>query len=116
MSTVTQVLIYGGIAGLTIPIGAMLSRQKLVRSTWAESEMRHGILAFGAGALLAAVALVLIPSGVESLSLPVLTIAFFGGGVVFAWLDWMLSRHKSDLRQVVAMLLTFCRNVWHQAR
>ena len=59
----------------------MLSRQKLIRSTWAESEMRHGILAFGAGALLAAVALVLIPSGVESLSLPELTIA--GGGILY---------------------------------
>lgn len=107
MSTVTQVLIYGGIAGLTIPIGAILSRQKLIRSSWAESEVRHGILAFGAGALLAAVALVLIPSGVKSLSLPVLTIAFFGGGFVFAWLDWMLSRRKSALSQVVAMLTDF---------
>jgi ZIP family zinc transporter len=79
MSTVTQVLIYGGIAGLTIPLGASLGQQNRIRSAWAASEIRHGVLAFGAGALLAAVALVLVPSGMESLSLPGMTIAVFGG-------------------------------------
>ena len=107
MSTVAQVLIYGGIAGLTIPLGALLSRQDWIKSAWIASEVRHGILAFGAGALLAAVALVLVPAGIESLSLPVLTIAFFGGGFSFAWLDLILSRRKSTLSQVVAMLTDF---------
>ena len=107
MSTVTQVLIYGGVAGLTIPLGALLRRQSWIRSKWLASEVRHGILAFGAGALLAAVALVLVPSGIKSLSLPVLTTAFFAGGVIFAWLDWNLSRHDSPLSQVVAMLTDF---------
>lgn len=107
MSTVAQVLIYGGIAGLTIPFGALLSRQDWIKSAWVASEARHGILALGAGALLAAVALVLVPAGVESLSLPVLTIAFFGGGLSFAWLDLILSRRKSTLSQVVAMLTDF---------
>jgi len=107
MSAVTQVLIYGGIAGLTIPLGALLCRHEWARSAWVASEIRHGVLALGAGALLAAVALVLVPAGVESLSLPVLTIAFFGGGLAFAWLDLMLSRRKSTLSQVVAMLTDF---------
>lgn len=107
MSTVTQVLIYGGVAGLTIPLGALLGQQNWIRSVWVASEVRHGILALGAGALLAAVALVLIPAGVESLSLPVLTVTFFGGGFSFAWLDLMLSRRKSTLSQVVAMLTDF---------
>lgn len=107
MSTVAQVLIYGGVAGLTIPLGAWLSQQDWIRSAWVASEVRHGITAFGAGALLAAVALVLVPAGVESLSLPVLTIAFFSGGFVFAWLDLMLSRRQSTASQVVAMLTDF---------
>ena len=97
MSAVTQVLIYGGIAGLTIPLGALLCQHVRIRSAWVASELRHGILAFGAGTLLAAVALVLVPAGVESLSLPVLTVAFFAGGLTFAWLDLMLSRRKSTL-------------------
>jgi len=107
MSTIAQVLIYGGIAGLMIPLGALLCQHEWTRSAWRASEMRHGILALGAGALLAAVALVLIPSGVESLSLPVLSIAFFGGGFSFAWMDLMLSRRKSTLSQMVAMLTDF---------
>jgi len=107
MSTVAQVLIYGGVAGLTIPLGALLAQQDWIRSAWVASEVRHGILAFGAGALLAAVTLVLVPAGVESLSLVVLAIAFFGGGAAFAWLDLMLSRRKSTLSQVVAMLTDF---------
>jgi len=107
MSPVAQVLVYGGVAGLTIPLGALLGQRIRIRSAWVASEVRHGILAFGAGALLAAVALVLVPAGVESLSLPVLTIVFFGGGFSFAWLDLMLSRRKSTLSQAVAMLTDF---------
>ena len=107
MSAVAQVLIYGGLAGLTIPLGALLCRHEWARSAWVASEIRHGVLAVGAGALLAAVALVLVPAGVESLSLPVLAIAFFAGGLAFAWLDLMLSRRKSTLSQVVAMLTDF---------
>jgi len=107
MSTLSQVLIYSGVAGLTIPIGALLSRHVWFRSKWAATELQHGVLAFGAGALLAAVALVLIPSGIEKLSLPALTIAFFSGGLLFAWLDRALSNHDSPLGQVVAMLTDF---------
>lgn len=107
MSTVTQVPIYGGAAGLAIPVGAWLSQQDWFKSAWVASEVRHGILAFGAGALLAAVTLLLVSSGVESLSLAVLTLAFFGGGFVFAWLDLMLSRRQNTLSQVIAMLTDF---------
>ena len=107
MSTVTQVLIYGGIAGVTIPLGALLNQHLGIRSAWIASEVRHGILAFGAGALLAAVALVLVPRGGSSLSLPILAVAFFGGGFAFTWLDLVLSRHRSTLSQVVAMLTDF---------
>lgn len=107
MSTVTQVLIYGSLAGLTIPLGALLSQHATIRSRWVASEVQHGILAIGAGALLAAVALVLIPEGMEALSLPSLTIAFFAGGAVFAWVDWVVARHGSPVSQVVAMLTDF---------
>lgn len=107
MSTTAEVLTYGTIAGLTIPLGGLLSRQDWIRSAWVASELRHAILAFGAGALLAAVTLVLVPAGVESLSLPVLTVVFFAGGLSFAWLDVMLARRQSTLSQVVAMLTDF---------
>jgi len=107
MSTVVAVLIYGTVAGLTIPLGGLLARQEWIRSAWVASELRHAILAFGAGALLAAVTLVLVPAGVDSLSLPVLTITFFAGGLSFAWLDVILARQQSTLSQVIAMLTDF---------
>ena len=107
MSSLVEVLIYGGIAGLAIPVGALLSRYESIHSKWLESEVRHGIVAFAAGALLAAIALVLIPAGIDTLELPVLSVAFFGGGLTFAWLDWYLARHGSALGQFVAMLSDF---------
>ena len=106
-SVTTQVLVFSAVAGLSIPIGALLSRVARFRSAWLASEVSHGVLAFGAGALLAAVALVLIPTGVEALSLPVLTLAFFAGGLCFAWLAWILANHESPLGLVVAMLTDF---------
>jgi len=107
MSSLVEVLIYGGIAGLAIPVGALLSRYESIHSKWLESEVRHGIVAFAAGALLAAIALVLIPAGIDTLELPALSVAFFGGGLTFAWLDWYLARHGSALGQFVAMLSDF---------
>jgi len=102
-----EVLIYGGLAGLAIPIGALLSRIRLARSQWVASEIRHAILAFGAGALLAAIALVLVPEGIDNLSLSALSIAFFGGGLLFAWLDRYLAQKTTPLGQFVAMLSDF---------
>ncbi len=107
MTTLSEVLIYGGLAGLTIPAGALLSRIERIHPQWLESELRHGIIAFGAGALLAAIALVLVPAGIESLSLLPLSLAFFAGGIAFAWLDWYLARQGNTLGQFVAMLSDF---------
>jgi len=78
-----------------------------IHSQWLESELRHGVIAFGAGALLAAVALVLVPAGIETLSLLPLSVAFFAGGIAFAWLDRYLARHGSAIGQFVAMLSDF---------
>ena len=107
MTVVTQVLIYGGLAGLAIPLGALLSRYERIRSPWVESEVRHGVTAFGAGALLAAIALVLVPDGIEKLALAPLTAVFFAGGCLFAFLDWYLARKGTTLGQFVAMLADF---------
>jgi ZIP family zinc transporter len=107
MTIVSQVLIFGSLAGLAIPLGALLSRYERIRPTWLQSEIRHGIAAFGAGALLVAVALVLVPDGIEKLSLPILSVTFFGGGIAFAYLDWYLAQKGTAMGQFVAMLADF---------
>ena len=50
-------------AGLAMPLGALVASVERIKQDWLETELRHGILAFGGGALLSAVALVLIPEG-----------------------------------------------------
>jgi ZIP family zinc transporter len=53
------------IAGVAILLGAFVVRWERIRPYWLEREFRHGVVAFGSGVLLAAVALVLIPEGVR---------------------------------------------------
>ena len=45
-------------AGLAMPAGALLGCVERVFPAWLDEELRHGILAMGAGALMSAVALV----------------------------------------------------------
>ncbi len=62
--TVSQALVLATVAGASIPVGAALARWNVnLLPDWAETEARHGVIAFGAGALLAAVSLVLLPEG-----------------------------------------------------
>lgn len=73
----------------------------------ASSELKHGIVAFGAGALLAAVALVLIPEGSERL-LPGPALAWFGiGALVFAYIDRALAASGSKAAQFLAMMMDY---------
>lgn len=96
------------LAGLSIPCGAWLAVCRVdFLSNWAETELRHGVIAFGAGALLAAVALVLIPEGTERLDpLPAL-FWFFLGGLVFAWIDRALATRGGKTAQFLAMLMDY---------
>ena len=51
-------------AGMAMPLGALLAGVDQLRPTWLTDEYRHGIIAFGGGALLSAVALVLVKASV----------------------------------------------------
>ncbi len=55
------------LAGVAIPIGGGLGAFENIRRDWLKNELRHGVMAFGGGALLAAVALVLVPEGSKDL-------------------------------------------------
>jgi zinc transporter, ZIP family len=101
-------LILTGLAGLSIPIGASLALLKIdFLSDWAASEVRHGIVAFGAGALLAAVALVLIPEGSERLS-PFAALFWFSiGAIAFAAIDHAIKSGGSQASQFLAMMMDY---------
>ena len=95
-------------AGASIPAGAALARWRVnLLSDWAETEARHGIMAFGAGALLAAVALVLLPEGTDRLAPGPALSWFILGGIGFAYLDRYTSRQGSKLAQFLAMMMDY---------
>lgn len=94
-------------AGLAIPLGGLAASLERVQPAWLENELRHAIISFGGGALLAAVALVLIPPALDTLSLFVLSLTFLAGAVIFMSLSYLLSTRGGSVSQVLAMLLDF---------
>lgn len=94
-------------AGLTMPLGGLIAKFENIRPLWLEHEFRHSVIAFGGGALLSAVALVLIPEGTENLDVSSVSILFLLGGATFLGLDILLDRFKSPAGQLVAMLSDF---------
>jgi len=95
------------LAGLAMPFGAFIALITTANSAWLDSEVKHGVIAFGGGALLAAVALILVPQGIEHLSTPMAAIYFCGGGFAFMAIDVLLYRLNTPASQLVAMLSDF---------
>ncbi len=107
MSDLTQILLLTAIAGLAMPVGASIAVFENIRPQWLENEIRHSIIAFGGGALLAAVALVLVPEGLEHLPPMAAATCFAAGGVAFMLLDRQLARNATPASQLTAMLTDF---------
>lgn len=101
------IIILSLVAGAAMPVGALIARLDLMHPAVLAPKSRHFIVAFGGGALISAVALVLVPEGASQLS-PALAAFFFGaGGFFFFLLDAYLRRLKSAAGQLVAMLSDF---------
>lgn len=100
-------LLLAGLAGATVPLGAWLGSRRQLVPSWRRAEVRHFITAFGGGALLAAVALVLVPEGAERLGDWRAVLAFGAGGLVFFVIDRALARRGGHGAQFMAMLLDY---------
>jgi ZIP family zinc transporter len=94
-------------AGIAMPIGAVIASVERIRPAWLEREFRHSVVAFGGGALLSAVALVLVPEGSKGQSTVLVVTCFAAGGVAFMALDVWLESVKSPAGQLAAMLSDF---------
>ncbi|WP_296633033.1 divalent cation transporter [Roseovarius sp.] len=92
-------------AGSAMPLGAALALSATCRKL--PRVATHGIMAFGGGALLAAIAMVLVPHAREDLSMGVALAAFAGGGVVFFVVDRCLAASGARGASLLAMLLDF---------
>ena len=76
MNDLAQIIVLTLIAGLAMPMGASVAAVERIRPRWLEIKVRHSVIAFGGGALLAAVALVLVPEGVSNLSSLLVIVCF----------------------------------------
>lgn len=107
MSEILTLLILSTLAGASIPAGAGLAVSDLKWPGILSEPWRRFIVAFGGGALISAVALVLVPEGSESISSLIALTSFALGGVCFCLLDVYLGKLKSSFGQLVAMLTDF---------
>jgi len=107
MPALAEVLIMAALAGAAIPFGAWLAGFERLLPGPLRDEARHWIIAFGAGALLSAVALVLVPEGIDRLHSGGALAAFVAGGLAALTAERLLARFGGSWSQLVAMLLDF---------
>ena len=103
-----QLLVWTTLAGACIPIGGLLARVERIRPRWLEEELRHFVIAFGGGILVGAVALVLVPEGVERLPHPAAAaMVLAAGGVAFMAFERYQGRGRRPTPQISAMAADF---------
>lgn len=106
MDRFVELLLWTTLAGACIPVGAGLAHIEHIRPRWLEEELRHFVIAFGGGVLVGAVALVLVPEGVERLPQPLVAVVLLlAGGTAFMALD--RSQAKRPTPQFSAMAADF---------
>lgn len=102
------IILLTSVAGVAIPCGAWLAKVEHIPNQWLEHDLHHFIIAFGGGALLSAVALVLVPAGIHQLeSISYVALFFIVGALFFMALDIFLATLNSPMSQLVAMLSDF---------
>jgi len=107
MSTSLIIISLTLLAGLAMPFGALIANIEHIKVDWLEAEFRHGVIAFGGGALLSAIALVLVPEGIQHLNVYASSLFFIAGGFVFMTVDIILDKFKTSASQLLAMLSDF---------
>jgi ZIP family zinc transporter len=103
----TTVLIAAWLAGLASFAGGLLAWWEGSAETEGKRELVHGVVAFGGGILIAAVAFALTPLGLEQLQPWLLALVFVAGGGIFCGIEVWLSRRGGTHAQVMAMMLDF---------
>ena len=94
-------------AGVTAFFGGTLAKIEGSPETEAKREIVHGVVAFGGGILVAAVAFALTPEAIKVLSPAMLAGSFCLGGLTFCVLDVWLSKRGGTKAQFMAMLMDF---------
>jgi len=107
MSQLTIIVIASWLAGLAAFGGGVIAWATDGANTDDKREVAHGVIAFGGGILIAAVAFALLPKAMVALSPVGLGAMFCAGGLLFCVLDAQLSRSGDTKAQFLAMLMDF---------
>lgn len=108
MKEIFEIVLYSFFAGVTVFLGGILSRIfENFKDYSAHKFITHFTIAFGGGILIAAVAFVLIPKGIEQLSIFPLILSFVGGVLFFCLLDNKIHKKGGSFAQMMAMLMDF---------
>ena len=107
LSTLPGGLLLATLAGLSVPIGAALSRVPSLLPGWSTEEYRHAVIAFGGGALASAICFVLVPEASDRLPALLCVLMFISGGIAFRLIDAALARHGGAGSMFLAMLLDY---------
>lgn len=85
----TSIILFSGFAGITVLIGGLLANyfNHHVKESPVKYEIIHTLMSFGASIILSALASVLIPKGIQELSLIPIALSFLLGAVLFMFLD-----------------------------
>jgi ZIP family zinc transporter len=104
-----KLILFSAIAGFTIFIGGIIAYffEKYIKRKDLKIKITHAISAFGAGIILSALSLVLIPRGLEDLETNPMVISFFLGTIIFYFLNKKISKTRGSTAALMAMMMDF---------
>ncbi len=106
---ILNLILYGTFAGITVFIGGLLANyfNHHLKESPIKIEISHTLMSFGAGIILSALALVLIPKGLEELELFPMVFSFLFGAILFMYIDIYLAKKGGQTASLLAMMMDF---------
>lgn len=104
-----KLILFSGFSGMAIIIGGLLANyfNHHIKESPVKQEITHTLMSFGAGIILSALALVLIPKGMAVLTIYGVIGSFGLGAVTFMLLDRQLAKSGSQQATLLAMMMDF---------
>lgn len=104
-----KVVIFSLLAGSTVFLGAYTAYffENRVHDKKLKETVIKYLVAFATGIMLSAISFVLVPEGMNNISIILSVFLFLSGGISFYFLDKFIQHHKTNIPQILAMLLDF---------
>ena len=104
-----KLIVFSGFAGVTVFIGGLLANvfDHHVKDSPIKNQVVHTLMSFGAGIILSALALVLIPQGMEVLSVWSVVGSLSLGSILFMLIDKRLAQSGGQQATLLAMMMDF---------